>query len=137
MKRESYDIVHSHSPLVAAVARVAALSIRPAPLLFYTEHNSWDPYRPPTRWLNRATYRLDDVQFAVSKAAMESVPPHLRTNLTVLNHGVDVDAIRQRSKERAAARRRMGSKTTMWWSALLPTSGRRRTTKGCSGSLGR
>lgn len=108
MKRESYDIVHSHSPLVAAVARVAALSIRPAPLLFYTEHNSWDPYRPPTRWLNRATYRLDDVQFAVSKAAMESVPPHLRTNLTVLNHGVDVDAIRQRSKERAAARRRMG-----------------------------
>jgi glycosyltransferase involved in cell wall biosynthesis len=104
----AYDIVHSHSPLVASAVRLATQTIRPAPILFYTEHNSWDPYRRPTRWLNRATYRLDQVQFAVSNAARNSVPTHLRTNLSVLNHGIDVTAVSRRKDERAEARRRMG-----------------------------
>ncbi len=108
MMRESYDIVHSHSPLAASAARIVAQSIRPTSLLFYTEHNSWDPYRFPTRWLNRVTYPLDDAQFAVSRAAKDSVPQHLQTKLSVLNHGIDVEAVRRRRPERAAARGRMG-----------------------------
>lgn len=108
MKRGCYDVVHGHSPLVASAARIAAQSIRPKPLLFYTEHNSWDPYRLPTRWLNRMTYPLDDSQFAVSRAAKDSVPQHLRVKLNVLNHGINVESVRLRRVERASARERMG-----------------------------
>ena len=108
MKSGAFDIVHSHSPLVASVARIAGQTIQPTPLLFYTEHSSWECYRQPTRLLNRATYRLDKGQFAVSRAAVESVPARLRTRLRVLNHGIDVAAVSRRKGERSAARERMG-----------------------------
>ena len=103
-----FDVVHAHSPLVAAVVRAASRSARPMPRLVYTEHNSWDPYSVPTRWANRLTYRLDDAQFAVSRAAWESVPVPLRSNLTVLDHGIDVESVRQRRACRAASREELG-----------------------------
>ena len=83
-------------------------SVRPTPRLVYTEHNSWDPYSVPTRWANRLTYRLDRAQFAVSRAAWESVPVRLRSNLVVLDHGIDVDSVRRRRACRTASRDELG-----------------------------
>lgn len=105
---EHFDIVHVHSPLVASVVRLASATMRNGPLLVYTEHNSWDPYGLPTRWANRLTYRRDDAQFAVSRAAWQSVPAGLRSKLTVLSHGIDVEAVAKHREHRDESRRRLG-----------------------------
>ncbi|MFZ4434152.1 MAG: glycosyltransferase [Microthrixaceae bacterium] len=109
LRRGGFDVVHTHSPLVASVARPVARTVRPRPRLVYTEHNSWGAYRGPTRLANRWTYRLDDTQIAVSRAAFDSVPPSLRGHVTVLDHGIDLDAVRAYSAQRAEARERLGA----------------------------
>lgn len=108
LAREHFDIVHVHSPLVASVVRLAATTMRDRPLLVYTEHNSWDPYGIPTRWANRLTYRFDDSQFAVSRAAWESVPEGLRSKLEVLSHGIDVASVSRNREHRQRSRRELG-----------------------------
>ena len=109
LSRPGFDVVHAHSPLVAAAARVAARTVRPRPRLVYTEHNSWDPYGVPTRWANRLTYRLDDAHLAVSRGAWESVPAALRGDLQVLDHGIDLAAVRAHREHRQEARAGMGA----------------------------
>lgn len=108
IRRERYDVVHTHSPLVAAIVRVAARTMRGRPRIVYTEHNSWGAYSAPTRRANELTYRLDDAQIAVSRAAWESVPPRLRSRLTVIDHGIDVDAVRGQSRHRDRVRAELG-----------------------------
>lgn len=103
-----YDVVHSHSPLVASAVRLIAPTIRPRPRLVYTEHNSWDPYSVPTRWANRLTYRADDAQVAVSVAARASIPPRLRSRVQVIDHGIDLEAVASHRAGRQAARRSLG-----------------------------
>lgn len=103
-----FDIVHTHSPLAASVLRVAARTIHPRPVLVYTEHNSWGPYRLPTRWANRLTYRLDDSTISVSRAARDSVPPTLRGRVVPIDHGIDVEAVRSHLGRRSEARDRLG-----------------------------
>src|SRR3954467_9633285 len=56
------DVVHLHSPYVAALARLAIRSL-PAdvrPAVVSTEHNAWSSFKTPTRKLNAWTARLDD-----------------------------------------------------------------------------
>ena len=48
------DLVHAHSPVAAAGARVG---VGAATAIVTTEHNTWDRYRPATRRVNRATHR--------------------------------------------------------------------------------
>ena len=108
LRRGNFDVVHSHSPLPAVAVRVEARTMRPRPWVVYTEHNSWGPYDPRTRAANRWTYRLDDAQIAVSRAAYESVPERLRGRLEVLDHGIDLDAVRAHRAGRTAARELMG-----------------------------
>ena len=108
LARERFDVVHAHSPLVAAAVRLVSRTIRPRPKLVYTEHNSWHPYSVVTRWANRLTYRMDDRQFAVSRAAWESVPEGLRDELEVLSHGIDVAAVGSQLRLRLDSRREMG-----------------------------
>lgn len=103
-----FDIVHTHSPLAASVVRVAARTASPRPTIVYTEHNSWGPYRLPTRWANRLTYRLDDVTISVSRAARDSVPLRLQSRVTPVNHGIDVEAVRANLDHREEARCRLG-----------------------------
>src|SRR5207248_1736778 len=66
LRHEHFDVVHAHSPLVAAVARVAtrALPRTRRPRFVYTEHNGWPSYRVETRLANRATFSLNDATFA-------------------------------------------------------------------------
>ncbi len=108
VRREDVDVVHFHSPLVAALARPALRAMPRRPRLVYTEHNSSDFYAPPTRWANMATYPLDDARFAVSAAARSSTPTRLQRHTEVLVHGVDVAAIAARRQDRAKARAALG-----------------------------
>lgn len=111
--RERFDIVHAHSPLPAAVARIVARTVRPRPCLVYTEHNSWDCYGGPTRVANGVTYWLDDAQLAVSREAAASVPKVLRNRLEVLTHGIDLAAVRAHLERRAETRDALGIDESM------------------------
>ena len=104
------DVVHDHSPLVAAEARLALRTLPAAarPALVTTEHNVWSSHQRLTRALNRATMGLDDHVFAVSEQVRDSMSPRRRVRAEVLIHGVDVAAIAARRSERAEARAEHG-----------------------------
>jgi glycosyltransferase involved in cell wall biosynthesis len=108
--RGRFDVVHVHSPSVAALARPVARARSRArrPALVYTEHNRWQSYRPSTRAANRATYRLDDATVAVSQDVRASVAPRLRDRVEVVYHGVDPARVRGAAAERDAVRRELG-----------------------------
>jgi glycosyltransferase involved in cell wall biosynthesis len=104
------DVVHAHSPMVAALARPAlrALPRRDRPALIGTEHNVWSSHHPVTRWANRLTLPLEAATLAVSEEVRSSMPTRLARRAEVLIHGVDVDAITNRRSEREAARAELG-----------------------------
>lgn len=89
--KRSIDLIHAHSPLPAAVARVVVDRHLP---FIYTEHNVWPSYRPGTRLANAITYRRNNHVFAVSDEVRRSIrllglgvraaPP-----LETLYHGVE------------------------------------------------
>lgn len=89
VRRGNFDVVHVHSPLMAALGRPALRIMRRRPGLVYTEHNSWECYGTATRALNALTYALDDAQIAVSDAAATSAPAPLRRSMRAVTHGVD------------------------------------------------
>ncbi|HXY91644.1 MAG TPA: glycosyltransferase [Acidimicrobiia bacterium] len=105
-----FDVVHLHSPSVAAGARVL-VKARPAsrrPRIVYTEHNRWPSYHPVTRAANRGTYRLNDAVLAVSDDVRDSVSPSLRSRVEVLVHGIDVPTVRAARTRRAEIRAELG-----------------------------
>lgn len=108
VRRHRIDLVHIHSPMVAAFARPALRSMRHRPAVVYTEHNSWDCYALATRVANAATYALDDAHLAVSAAAGRSVVGPLQRNVEVLTHGIDVRSVAGRRSERDAKRAALG-----------------------------
>jgi glycosyltransferase involved in cell wall biosynthesis len=113
VRDERIDIVHVHSPLVAALARPAlrALPGRDRPALMGTEHNVWSSHHPATRWANRLTLPLEDVTIAVSDEVRSSMSSRLARRTEVVIHGVDVDAIARRRIERESARAELGLKS--------------------------
>jgi glycosyltransferase involved in cell wall biosynthesis len=96
LTRDPVDVIHVHSPAVAAVVRVVVASLPASrrPALVSTEHNRWPRYRWPTRWANRVTGRLDDATFAVSDDVRSTMPPRRRDRVEVLVHGTDPVAVR-------------------------------------------
>jgi glycosyltransferase involved in cell wall biosynthesis len=104
------DIVHVHSPMVAALARPAmrTLSRHRRPVLVGTEHNVWSSHHAVTRWANSLTLPLEQATIAVSDEVRSSMPPRLRRRVEVVVHGVDVDAIASRRRERHVARAELG-----------------------------
>jgi glycosyltransferase involved in cell wall biosynthesis len=105
------DVVHSHSPLPAALSR-PLLRARTGARIVYTEHNTWDCYGPATRAANAATYALDHATLAVSQDAKESVPRPLRRRVEVLTHGVDLAAVAANEAHRRDARSELGLEDT-------------------------
>ena len=110
LRQERYDVVHAHSPLVAAVARLAIRTLPRArrPAFVYTEHNRWPSYRAETRLANQLTFSLNDAAFAVSDDVRESVPARYRDDVEVVVHGVDVARVRSNLAEPDATRRELG-----------------------------
>ncbi|MGY1739554.1 MULTISPECIES: glycosyltransferase [unclassified Blastococcus] len=105
-----YDVVHTHSPLVAGVARLVRLTIpaRRRPAAVSTEHNSWSSYRPGTRWLNAVLHRRDSLRFAVSAEVRDSMWRPWRKGVEVLAHGVVLDDYASARSRREEVRRRLG-----------------------------
>jgi L-malate glycosyltransferase len=110
LRRESYDIVHAHSPLVASVARLELRTLPRArrPAFVYTEHNRWPSYRIETRLANQSTFGLNDAVFAVSDDVRDSVSERYRDDVEVLVHGVNVGDVRSRLARRYVVRRELG-----------------------------
>jgi glycosyltransferase involved in cell wall biosynthesis len=107
----SYAIVHTHSPVPAAAARIAAR--RPTKLV-HTEHNLWDRYRWPTFAANAVTYGRNDAVLAVSDGVAASIvrPRWSRLGsvpaVETLLHGVEPGSVAHGPDARARARRELG-----------------------------
>jgi glycosyltransferase involved in cell wall biosynthesis len=109
--RERYDVVHVHSPYVAAILRLVVLTLRRPvrPALVSTEHCTWWSYRRATRWANAWTCRLDTVRFAVSSQVRESMWRWTQADVEVLVHGVMAEEIAQMDRtDRAVVRTSLG-----------------------------
>jgi glycosyltransferase involved in cell wall biosynthesis len=98
------DVVHVHSPAVAAIARPALRAMRNGPAVVSTEHNRWSSHSPLTRGANAATLPLDAVRWAVSAEVVASMWPRWRAATEVLVHGVPLATLQARRAERAGAR---------------------------------
>ena len=99
-----FDVVHFHSPAVAAVARPVLRTMRGGPQLVSTEHNVWASHSPVTRVGNAGTLPLDRVRWAVSEEVVASSWPRWRARTEVLVYGTPVESLRARTSERAAVR---------------------------------
>jgi glycosyltransferase involved in cell wall biosynthesis len=110
VRRRRFDVVHVHSPSVAAAARPLAKlrAHQHRPAVVYTEHNGWASYKTATRTANRATYRLNDASIAVSDDVRASIPPSLQARVEVVRHGVDVHRVRGARADREAVRVELG-----------------------------
>lgn len=101
------DVVHVHSPALAACARPALRTLRARPALVSTEHNLWSSHHVLTRVANRATLRLDDASLAVSGDVRRSMGGPGR-DVEVVTHGVDLERVRAYAVERDAVREELG-----------------------------
>jgi glycosyltransferase involved in cell wall biosynthesis len=109
VRREQVEVVHVHSPLVAAVARVALrFPGRQRPAVVGTEHNVWSSHHPATRWANRLTRPLERATLAVSEQVRASMPKRAAAHTEVLLHGADVEGIAARRPERDRAKTELG-----------------------------
>jgi glycosyltransferase involved in cell wall biosynthesis len=102
------DIVHLHSPAVAAVARPALRTMRGGPVVVSTEHNLWSSHSPVTRGANALTLPLDRVRWAVSAEVIASEWAAWRPKTEVLVHGVPLATLQARRGERDGARAAQG-----------------------------
>ena len=104
------DVVHSHSPVLAGVARVLARTLpsRRRPAVVTTEHNEWTSHRRPTRILNGLTAPLDAHRWAVSDQVLGTMWPSRRGRTEVLIHGIDTTATPADAATRARVRAELG-----------------------------
>jgi glycosyltransferase involved in cell wall biosynthesis len=108
VREREVDVVHVHSPYVAAATRVALRAQRGRPRLVSTVHNLSESFRTSTRHANNWTMRLDDADFAVSESVRDSLPRRLRGRVDVVVHGVDLSAVRASLDRRVAVRHALG-----------------------------
>jgi glycosyltransferase involved in cell wall biosynthesis len=104
------DVVHAHSPLVAAVARIVVRTLprRIRPVTVSTEHNVWPAYAFTTRLLNALTYPLDSAHFAVSEEVRRSMPWWWRRRTEAVVHGIATGDARRHHRQRDRMRRELG-----------------------------
>lgn len=93
VQRTRPDLIHIHSPAVAAVTRMALP--RRGLRIVYTEHNVWQSYHRVTAFANLVTFSRNDHVFAVSHEVKSSIryPLPLRFRrmppVETLHHGID------------------------------------------------
>lgn len=104
------DIVHAHSPVLASVARLLALTLPRSrrPAVVVTEHNEWSSHRLPTRLLNGLTTPLDAHHWAVSDQVRDTMWRSRRRGYEVLIHGIDTEAVPASADARARLRAELG-----------------------------
>jgi len=105
VRERNLEIVHTHAPLPAVVARLA-LGLN-GPAIVHTEHNLWDRYRRPTRWANALTYRRNAAVMAVSGGVAESIRASGSGSVVpveVVVHGIDIATMHHGDLARSHAR---------------------------------
>lgn len=104
------DVVHSHSPVLASLARLMARTMPRArrPVVVTTEHNEWSSHRLPTRVMNGLTSPLDDHTWAVSEQVRDTVWRWRRDAYEVLIQGIDLTAHTPQADIRTKVRRELG-----------------------------
>ncbi|MEM9202858.1 MAG: glycosyltransferase [Actinomycetota bacterium] len=107
---EPTDIVHVHSPALAAAARMASRTIPAAhrPALVGTEHNRWPRHHRLTRLANRLTIRLEAATIAVSADVASTIRGARPGQVRTVVHGIDLAGVRQ-GADRAGARAELGA----------------------------
>jgi glycosyltransferase involved in cell wall biosynthesis len=110
LRRDPVDVVHVHSPYVAAVVRLVVRTLPRAarPAVVYTEHNEWDRHTRLTRTANRLTIGLDDADFAVSDQVRSSMTARSPDAIEVLVHGIDLATTAAHRAERNDVRAELG-----------------------------
>jgi len=103
-----FDVVHFHSPAVAAVARPLVHTLRPRIATVTTEHNVWSSHALATRVANAMTIGLDDAVLAVSDEVAASMRGPVRRRVQVLVHGVPVARVQASLPARDDARASLG-----------------------------
>ena len=103
-------MVHAHSPVAAASARLLVRSIPRSrrPVFVSTEHNRWPSHARPTRAANAATYVLNDAAIAVSAEVRRSMAAPFRASTQVIVHGIDLDQVRGHRRQRDQVRAELG-----------------------------
>jgi glycosyltransferase involved in cell wall biosynthesis len=93
------------------VARLVlrTLPVQGRPRLVSTEHNEWSRFALGSRVLNGLTLPLSDTVIAVSEKVRQSIWRPVRSRAETVIHGVAVDEVRARRKERAVVRRELGA----------------------------
>ncbi|MFZ6004066.1 MAG: glycosyltransferase [Actinomycetota bacterium] len=122
------DVVHVHSPVAAAGARVALRTLPPQgrPAVVTTEHNMWHTHVWPTRLADGSTWALDDAHIAVSAAVRSSLPARLRARTEVIHHGIDLARVAEQRAARSEVRRELGLEGSL----VVATVANLRQTKG-------
>lgn len=107
---EEIDLVHLHLPYTAALGRLVVRSIPRSrrPRIVHTQHSTWQHTTPVVRALDRATYRLDDADIAVSRSAWAALPRPLRSRTEVLVHGLPLEELNDVSLARSEVRSELG-----------------------------
>jgi L-malate glycosyltransferase len=109
IRQGGWDVVHTHSPVPASVARLAVLSMRTRrPKLVTTEHNTWGSFSWPTRVANRITFRGNDAVFTVSDETRASLNEPWRRDAVALRHGIDVAQTAGFGQQREKVRTELG-----------------------------
>lgn len=108
--RRRIEVVHVHSPYVAALARLVVRTIprRSRPAIVVTEHNRWPRHARVTRLANRFTIFLDDADLAVSEDVRTTMGVRSRDGVEVVVHGVDLAAVRAAAEHRSEVRSELG-----------------------------
>ncbi|RMH80151.1 MAG: glycosyltransferase [Actinomyces sp.] len=101
------DVLHVHSPAVAAATRVLVRTLPRSrrPAVVGTEHNRWPRLHRLTRLADRLTLGAQDATIAVSADVAATLPRRARAEVVV--HGIDVGAVRA-AADREGARRELG-----------------------------
>ena len=108
LKEGEVDILHVHSPLPGSIARVVLAVTCSGVKVVVTEHNRWDRYARPTRWVNRATFGLNNAALAVSDDCRSTMPPKVRARVCVLEHGIDADVVLRSLEQSQRVREELG-----------------------------
>ena len=111
LKSRPMDIVHVHSPYVAAFARIVIKTLPQAvrPHVVSTEHLPWSGHLRLTRLANTLTFSLDSAHVAVSSAVRDSIPMTLRHRVEVVVHGIALKRVQDEASNRERARAELGA----------------------------
>lgn len=95
------ELVHTHSPHPAAVARMAS-RFTPVKALVHTEHSLPESRKTVSHLANRLTHPINDVTIAVSDEVASSVDQRgvfSPRNLRVIHGGIDIESIEKAASD--------------------------------------